>query len=134
MWKGGGNYEAVDLPGLTTALALVVLLAGFASAATGWDSHPGSGPALTSQAASGSVQPTRSGTGRDSDDHAAVHQRTATRDNDCPGLTDDHPYAGHHGARATGSTPTTSARPTSQPHHDPCDHHGDPAGHDGCDR
>jgi hypothetical protein len=118
--------------GITTALTLVVLLAGFAYAATGWDSHPGSGPAATSQAASGSGQPTRSGTGRGSYDHDAVHQRTATRDNDCPGWTNDHPNAGRQGPRASGSTPTTSARPASQPRHDPGDHHGDPAGHDGC--
>ena len=118
--------------GIATALALVVLLAGFAYAATGWDSHPGSGLALTSPAAGGSVQPTRSGTGRGSCDHDAVHQRTARRDNDCPGWTDDHPNAGRQGTRATGSTPTTSARPTSQPRHDPDDHHGSRADHDRC--
>jgi hypothetical protein len=120
--------------GITTALALVVLLAGLAYAATGWDSHPGSGPAATSQAGTGSLQPTRSGTGRGVCDPTAVHQRTTSRDNDCPGWTDDHPNAGRQGPRATGSTPTTSARPTSQPRHDPDDHHGDPADHDGRDR
>jgi hypothetical protein len=120
--------------GIATALTLIVFLAGFAYAATGWDSHPWSGPALTSQAASGSGQPTRSGTGRGACDHYTVHQRTTTRDSDCPGWTDDHPNAGRQEARATGSTPTTSARPTSQPHHDPGNHHGDPADHDGRDR
>ena len=91
--------------GIATALALVVLLAGFAYAATGWDSHPGSGPAVTSQAASGSGQPTSSC------DHAAVHQRTATRDNDCPGWTDAHPYGGRQ-----GRGPLARPRP---PAHDP---------------
>ena len=120
--------------GIATALALVVLSAGFAYATTGWDSHPGSGPALTSPAAGGSVQPTRSGTGRGFCDHDAVHQRTAARAYDCPGWTENHPNAGRQGPRAPGSTPTTSARPTSQLRHDPGNHHGDPAGHDGCGR
>jgi hypothetical protein len=121
--------------GIVTALALIVLTAGLAYANSRWDNHPGPGPALTSQAGGGSVQPTGSATDRAWCDQDAVHQRTATRDNDCPARADDHPYGDRHRAQATGSTPTTSPRPASHPRHDRDDHHGElGGGHERYDR
>ena len=121
--------------GITTALALIVLTAGLAYANSRWDNHPGTGSAPASQVRRGPMQPSGSATDRASCGHYAVRERTATRDNDCPGRADDHPYGDRQRERTTGSTPTTSPRPASQPRHDRNEHHGElRGGHERYDR